>query len=100
MKTVVVGMDISKSTIDATIVFLGKEDSLHDSFLNKPFGHSELLTWACKHGDKNSLFFCLEHTGHYGWGISRMLDKKRIRLFTSKSLVDKTEYGFTSGKIG
>jgi hypothetical protein len=48
MKSKVVGLDISKSTLDATIVIQGVDETWHDSFLNKEFGFSQLLKWVEK----------------------------------------------------
>ena len=98
MKTIVVGMDISKKTIDATVVFLGKENCYHDSFLNKPFGYGRLLHWACKYGSKDSLFFCLEHTGYYGRGICSLLDKEGFEYTLANPLSIKRSMGLRREK--
>lgn len=98
MKTVVVGIDISKCTIDATVGFSGKENCYHDSFLNKPFGHGQLLQWAGKYGNVDSLFFCLEHTGYYGRGISSLLDKKGFEYALVNPLSIKRSMGLRREK--
>jgi len=74
MRKTVIGIDISKSTIDATIVFLDQEQSYHDSFLNKLLGFKQLLKWA-KENCQKEVLFCIENTGHYGRSLCKYLDK-------------------------
>ena len=66
MRKTVMGIDISKVTIDATIVYFGKEESHHDSFLNKKLGYEKLLKWILEKSKDKKRLFCIENTGHYG----------------------------------
>lgn len=42
---VAIGLDISKSTLDATIVRFGKSEIYHDAFLNKALGFKQFGAW-------------------------------------------------------
>ena len=67
MYNVVIGLDISKSTLDATLVRFGTSDSFHDAFLNKPLGFKQLKKWFdAKVSKEDQCLICMEHTGHYG----------------------------------
>lgn len=47
MEKMVVGIDISKATIDACIVNASDvQERYHDSFLNKLFGFKQLMQWV------------------------------------------------------
>lgn len=98
MKTIVVGLDISKSTIDASIVFLEKDECYHDSFLNKTFGYNQLVNWTSKYCDVGALFFCLEHTGYYGRGICGFLEKKGFEYALANPLSIKRSMGLRREK--
>lgn len=76
MRKLVIGIDISKSTIDATIVYLEKKETYHDAFLNKNIGFNHLLKWGKKHSENSPLFFCIENTGHYGRALCKYLEKE------------------------
>ena len=76
MRKTVIGIDISKVTIDATIVYFGKEESYHDSFLNKKLGYEKLLKWISEKSKDKKRLFCIENTGHYGRDLCTYLEKK------------------------
>ena len=81
---VVIGLDISKSTLDATIVRFGKPESDHDSFLNKGFGFKQLRGWfESKLSEADQVLICMEHTGHYAQKLLKYLQ----------------EYGYDSAQI-
>ncbi len=75
MRTTVIGIDISKSTIDATIVFVDKQDSYHDSFLNKSLGFEQLYKWVKEKSTTSVVVFCIENTGLYGRNLCIYLEK-------------------------
>lgn len=76
MRKTVIGIDISKLTIDATIVYFGKEESYHDSFLNKKFGYEKMLKWISEKSNDEERLICIEDTGYYGRDLCLFLDKK------------------------
>jgi transposase len=66
MYNLVIGLDISKSTLDATCVRFAEKGGAHGSFLNKKLGFQQLDRWigrAVSGGDR--VLVCMEHTGHY-----------------------------------
>jgi len=66
MYNLVIGLDISKSTLDATTVRWNERQSSHDSFLNKKLGFKQLKKWVDKQSlSSDSILFCMEHTGYY-----------------------------------
>ena len=76
MRKTVIGIDISKMTIDATIVYFGKEESYHYSFLNKKLGYEQLLKWVKEKSNEPDVLFCIEDTGYYGRDLCTYLEKK------------------------
>jgi transposase len=74
MRKVVIGIDVSKRTLDASMVFsTDANKNVHDSFLNKKLGFEQLLDWSLLQGN-TEVFFCIENTGHYGRQLSEYLD--------------------------
>lgn len=66
MYNLVIGLDISKSTLDATLVRFGEKESAHDSFLNKKLGFQQLDRWIRRAvSGEDRVLVCMEHTGHY-----------------------------------
>jgi len=77
MYNLVIGMDISKSTVDATIVRFGEKPSFHDSFLNKKFGFGQLIKWINQFKKTDDqVLICMEHTGHYAQKMVEFLRKQ------------------------
>ncbi len=70
MRRAVIGIDISKSTIYATIVFLEEQQNYHDSFLNKVLGFKQLLQWVKEECKTEGLLFCIQNTGHYARNVT------------------------------
>lgn len=80
MHKLVIGLDISKQTIDASMLFLNSSKKLHDAFLNKAFGFKQLLSWSKKHAEQNTLFFCIENTGHYSRSLCDFLKENHQKF--------------------
>lgn len=98
MKTKVLGLDISKSTIDATIVFQGSDDNRHDSFLNNDFGFKQLFKWVSTIASPKEVLFCLEHTGYYSRSLCRFLDKNELEYALLNALSIKRSMGMRREK--
>lgn len=98
MKSKVVGLDISKNTIDATIVFQGSDENWHDSFLNKEFGFNQLLKWVSNFTLPPEVLFCLEHTGYYSRELCRFLDKQALDYALLNALSIKRSMGMRREK--
>ena len=60
----VVGIDVSKDTLDACLILSGGKTKEH-TFANDPKGHAALLAWADRHAKGAPLHFCMEATGPY-----------------------------------
>ena len=77
MYNLVIGLDISKSTLDASCVRFGSSQAQHDAFLNKLLGFKQLLKWIDTFkSDKDKLLICMEHTGYYAHKLTDFLRKK------------------------
>lgn len=76
MYNLVIGLDISKATVDATLVRFNSRHYPHDSFLNKELGFKQLLKWVGKNlKEEDNFLFCMEHTGHYAHRLIKYLEK-------------------------
>ena len=99
MYNLVIGLDISKSTVDATAVRFGEKQGLHDSFLNKELGFKQLAKWVeqgrCE-GDK--VLVCLEHTGHYAQKLVGHLRKRSYDVAQVNPLKIKRSMGLRREK--
>jgi len=79
MYNLVIGLDISKSTVDSTAVRFGEKQGRHDSFLNKNLGFKHLVSWIEKdRSKKDKVLICMEHTGHYA---QKLVDYLRARSY-------------------
>jgi transposase len=65
----VIGIDVSKSTIDATLY----HSKLHSVFANDEHGYMGLITWVDGQLESGSYFFCFENTGNYSLKLSLFL---------------------------
>jgi transposase len=82
MYNLVIGLDISKSTVDATLVKWGIKEHFHGAFLNKKFGFKQMLKWLNSYNEEeDKILFCMEHTGHYGHKLCLFL-KQQDYAFT------------------
>ena len=62
--TAVVGIDVSKDTLDACLIPSGGT-AREATFGNDHTGHAALLAWADRHARGAAVHFCLEATGPY-----------------------------------
>jgi len=65
----VIGIDVSKLTIDAYLHYKGK----HLKFSNTPIGYKTLILWAEKYLEASLYFLCFENTGHYSNNLGSLL---------------------------
>jgi transposase len=66
----VVGIDVSKDTLD--VVLLKEETNAYAGFSNNPVGYAKLVRWLISQGT-GQVHACLEATGQYGDGIAEYL---------------------------
>jgi transposase len=68
-RTVFVGIDVSKETLDACLLF--PDGRVKEApFANDSKGHASLHAWAGRHADCLPLHFCLEATGPYSEALA------------------------------
>jgi transposase len=90
----VVGIDVSKLTIDAHIHYLSK----HRVFSNSHKGYRALLLWAKKYLNEQDYFFCFENTGLYSASLSVYLSENEINYVEESALAIKRSVGIVRGK--
>ncbi len=99
MYNVVIGVDISKSTLDLCLVKWGTVQTAHDSFLNKPFGFGQIDKWTTGQlCGTDKVMFCLEHTGYYGHKFCLFLKQKGYDYAAVNPLQIKHSMGFRREK--
>jgi len=91
----VIGIDVSKNTIDVCIHL----SQLNNQFKNTEKGLSEFLSWA-KHqiDDITKVLFVFEHTGMYSHLITTFFDDKEYSYFIAPALDIKRSMGIVRGK--
>lgn len=90
----VVGIDVSKLTIDAHIHYLSK----HRVFSNSHKGYRALLLWAKKYLNEQDYFFCFENTGLYSASLSVYLSENEIDYVEESALAINRSVGIVRGK--
>jgi transposase len=70
MNPSVLGIDISKDTLD--VVLLQGDRQMHQVFRNSPVGYARLDRWLVSQG-ADQVHACLEATGQYGEGVAEHL---------------------------
>jgi len=95
-----VGIDVSKLTLDVTILNPHYRKLHHRVFDNADEGHIKLKDWLCVfHSlDLTCTLFCLEHTGLYTRSIERFLVGNKAYVWKESSLHIKKSLGLTRGK--
>jgi transposase len=77
-----IGIDVSKLTLDVTILNPRSRKLSHSVFDNSDAGFAKMKNWLSVHhkvGFSRTLF-CLEHTGLYTRSIDRFLRERSICL--------------------
>jgi transposase len=72
MNQPIIGIDVSKDTLD--VVLLQGENRFHQVFANDPKGFTLLIQWLVVR-DVGQVHACLEATGQYGDGVAEYLYK-------------------------
>jgi transposase len=95
MKKEVLGIDISKLTIDVYL-HVNQSDEL---FNNNPAGFRKLISWLKK--EKiilKDLLVCFEHTGMYSFELANFLTLKNIDYVMESAIQIKRSMGVVRGK--
>lgn len=90
----VIGIDISKLTIDA---YLHKKGS-HSVFTNNTKGFVKLLSWVKSRLGSVHVFYCFENTGNYSLKLSMFLSDRSIEYVEENPLSIKRSAGIVRGK--
>ena len=90
----VIGIDVSKLTIDAHI----HHKSLHRVFSNTSKGYKALILWIQMHLKEHCYFLCFENTGHYSTNLSVYLTENHLDYVEESPLAIKKSAGIVRGK--
>lgn len=90
----VIGIDVSKLTIDAHIHHRG----VHRFFSNTPKGYRALLFWTETYLKEQLYFLCFENTGHYSTKLSVYLSENNYDYVEESPLAIKRSAGIVGGK--
>ncbi len=90
----VVGIDVSKLTIDAHI----HKRSIHRVFSNTSKGYTALVKWINKSLEEHCYFLCFENTGHYSTNLSVYLSQNDMDYVEQSPLAIKRSAGIVRGK--
>lgn len=95
----VIGVDISKSTLDVGLKIADQQQINHNSFLNKSLGFKHFSEWIKPLvEDMNQLVVCMEHTGYYTHAFCTFLQRKHIAFSLINPLQIKRSMGMRRGK--
>lgn len=91
----VIGIDVSKNTIDVCIHLSQK----NNQFVNTKKGLSEFLDWSMQHLESiTDTLFVFEHTGMYSHLITTFFDDNECLYFIAPALDIKRSMGIVRGK--
>lgn len=94
--TSIIGIDVSKHTLDAFC----HESGIHLQFQNSKKGFNNLVKWAAKMGDMDGKkqLYCFEHTGLYSLPLSIFLSENNVAFCVVPALEIKRSLGMQRGK--
>ena len=109
MKNIIIGIDFSKETFDATVLDLSKTNGvlpasingMHKKFPNSKRGFHQLLSWikkSTKQQPSKDWMFCGEQTGRYSHGLCEFLFTKGLDMWCEAPLRIKRSMGIARGK--
>lgn len=98
--TIFVGIDVSKSTLDVSILFPEQKKFLHRKVGNNLCGHGQILSWLQEYSPdvSNEILICLEHTGIYINLLCKFLRDNNVKFSVQSALHVKQSLGITRNK--
>ena len=90
----VVGIDVSKKTIDAYCY----KAQVHKEFINDIVGYKSLLKWVLKTTKGIAVFYCFENTGYYSLKLALYLSSQSIVYVEESPLKIKRSSGVVKEK--
>ena len=109
MKNIIIGIDFSKETFDATVLDLSKTngvlsaniDGMHQKFQNGKLGFRQLLRWvktSTRQRPSKDWMFCGEQTGKYSHGLCDFLSSNGLDMWCEAPLRIKRCMGIARSK--
>ena len=109
MKNIIIGIDFSKETFDATVLNLTKSNGMlpasnngmHEKFQNRKRGFQQLLAWVkkqTKQEPSKDWIFCGEQTGRYSQELCDFLFDQGLDMWIEAPLRIKRCMGIARGK--
>jgi transposase len=100
MKNFIIGIDVSKLTLDvAHFTSEGCVKSNHVAIENNVTGYDDMLTWLKeKKFKRKEVLICMEHTGIYTDQLTKFLEKKKIQYTLQSPLHLSKSLGIVRGK--
>jgi len=95
-KEIVVGIDVSKATLDICILI--DHDSENFQIKNEPKAIRSFFKKVLKENQERKMFVCMENTGYYNWPCYEIFDEIDLSLFVVNPLHLKKSMGLTRGK--
>ncbi len=90
----VVGIDVSKKTIDAYC----HQTQIHKEFVNDLLGYKSLIKWVLKVTKVSSVFYCFENTGYYSLKLALYLSSQDLVYVEESPLKIKRSSGVVKEK--
>jgi transposase len=99
-KEAFVGIDVSKSWLDACLVGLSSESPREIRVDNSVSGFKKLVKWLRQYSGSSaeSWLICMEHTGAYSYRLNVFLQEMRISQALVNPLAIKRSMGIVRGK--
>lgn len=99
-KKVIVGIDVSKSWLDAHVLIKEGMEGHALRINNKHVGFVKLIKWIRKKTgfESDQWLFCMEHTGVYSYGLNTFLQERNITQSMVNALAIKRSMGVIRGK--
>lgn len=99
MKRIFVGIDISKDWLDLAVCREENHQTADFRKIKNTFGEmDQAFDDLVKKFGSEELWFCFEHTGHYGLLLSCILEEKKLTYTAVSALEIKRSLGLTRGK--
>lgn len=99
-KKVIIGIDVSKSWLDAHVLLIGCQQEHALRIHNTVAGFTKLVKFVKKQTEINNddWLFCMEHTGVYSYGLNSFLQERSISQTMVNALAIKRSMGIIRGK--
>ena len=96
----IVGIDVSKESMDVCMIEMNTQRQLSISLTNTSEGYTKLKRWMKQHGndDHEHTLFCMEHMGIYTQNLVKYLMSRGGKVWLESSLHIKRSIGLVRGK--